>query len=55
MNRTLTTICAIVILIVAFAASPGVSRADDWLAISPEDLALKDNPKQPGRGCDDPV
>ncbi len=48
MNRTLTIICAIVILIIAFAASPGVSRADDWLAIPPEDLALKDNPKQPG-------
>jgi hypothetical protein len=39
---------AVAILIVVFAAFPRVSRADDWLPIPPEDLALKDNPKQPG-------
>src|SRR5271169_6751916 len=48
MNRTRTTMYAVAILIVVFAAFPRVSRADDWLPISPEDLALKDNPKQPG-------
>ena len=48
MNRTRTTMYAVAILIVVFAAFPRVSRADDWLPIPPEDLALKDNPKQPG-------
>jgi hypothetical protein len=48
MNRTRTTMYAVAILIVAFAAFPRLSRADDWLPIPPEDLALKDNPKQPG-------
>jgi hypothetical protein len=27
---------------------PAVVRADDWRPVSPDDLALKDNPKQPG-------
>jgi hypothetical protein len=40
--------CGVVILIGMFAALPHVSRADDWLPVPPEDLALKDNPKQPG-------
>jgi len=48
MNRTRKTIYGVVILVVAFAAFPRLSQADDWLAIPPEDLALKDNPKQPG-------
>ncbi len=48
MNRALTTLYGVIILIVALAVSPRVSRADDWLPIPPEDLALKDNPKQPG-------
>ena len=49
MNRTCTTIYGIVrILIIAFTACPRPARADDWLPIPPEDLALKDNPKQPG-------
>jgi hypothetical protein len=48
MNRTRTAIYGIVILFVAIAASPRLSRADDWLPIPPEDLAMKDNPKQPG-------
>jgi hypothetical protein len=48
MNRTRTTMRGVIILIVMFAALPRLSRADDWLPIPPEDLALKDNPKQPG-------
>lgn len=49
MNRTRTTTYGIVlILVIAFAACPRPARADDWLPIPPEDLALKDNPKQPG-------
>jgi hypothetical protein len=48
MNRTRTTVYGVVVLIVAFAAFSRVSRADDWLPIPPEDIALKDNPKQPG-------
>jgi len=48
MNRTRATMYGVVILIIAFAACPRLSRADDWLPIPPEDLALKDNPKQPG-------
>jgi hypothetical protein len=48
MNRTLTTIFGVVILIAALATFPKTLRAQDWLAVSPEDLALKDNPKQPG-------
>jgi hypothetical protein len=48
MNRIRTTTCGVVILIVMFAALPRLSRADDWLPVPPEDLALKDNPKQPG-------
>jgi hypothetical protein len=30
------------------AAMPGRLVADDWRPVSPDDLALKDNPKQPG-------
>lgn len=38
-----------VTLLLAFAVFPNRStNADDWLPIAPEDLALKDNPKQPG-------
>jgi hypothetical protein len=48
MNRIGRTLCGVVILIVVFAALPHLSRADDWLPVPPEDLALKDNPKQPG-------
>jgi hypothetical protein len=48
MNRTRTTLYGVVILIAALAALPRASRADDWLPIPPEDLAFKDNPKQPG-------
>ncbi|HEY4710753.1 MAG TPA: DUF3857 domain-containing protein [Candidatus Acidoferrales bacterium] len=48
MNRIPTTMCGVIILIVMFAALPRLSRADDWLPVLPEDLALKDNPKQPG-------
>ena len=38
------------VAVLALAASLGLPtiHGDDWLPISPEDLALKDNPKQPG-------
>jgi Domain of Unknown Function with PDB structure (DUF3857) len=48
MSRTRRFICVVVIVFLAFAAAPRSSRADDWLPIAPEDLAMKDNPKQPG-------
>jgi hypothetical protein len=40
-------VCAVTTFIV-LAGSPGQLRASDWQPISPEDLAMKDNPKQPG-------
>jgi Domain of Unknown Function with PDB structure (DUF3857) len=48
MNRIGRTVCGVVIAIVMFAVLPLLSRADDWLPVPPEDLAMKDNPKQPG-------
>jgi Domain of Unknown Function with PDB structure (DUF3857) len=41
---------AVWMLVVLFASilSPRLARAIDWKPIAPEDLALKDNPKQPG-------
>ncbi|MGA8011472.1 MAG: DUF3857 domain-containing protein [Candidatus Acidiferrales bacterium] len=48
MNRTGRIIYSIAVLVFAWVASPQCSRADDWLPVPPEDLALKDNPKQPG-------
>lgn len=48
MNRTRRIIATVAIFILAFAASPRSSFATDWQPISPDDLALKDNPKQPG-------
>lgn len=47
MNRT-ARITGLVIFLLLSLAFPSPSRATDWLSISPEDLALKDNPKQPG-------
>ena len=50
MNRTQRFILHIVIL-VAFSvlfASRTSQAGDDWLPIPPADLALKDNPAQPG-------
>ena len=48
MNRTGRVFQIVVILLLVFAARPIATPADDWQPISPEDLALKDNPKQPG-------
>ena len=47
MNRfeRIAGVAAFALLLIAL---PGSSRATDWQPISPEDLALKDNPKQPG-------
>lgn len=48
MNRTLSIygFGILTLLLVMTTARP--ARAIDWLPISPDDLALKDNPKQPG-------
>lgn len=40
--------CSIGVFLLWSIISPRSSRATDWLPIAPEDLALKDNPKQPG-------
>src|SRR5271168_4734164 len=50
MNRTQRFVCATVfVFAVLFAAVPRPSSAgDDWLPIPPGDLALKDNPAEPG-------
>jgi hypothetical protein len=40
-------VCAVTTFIL-LAGSPGQVRASDWQPIAPEDLAMKDNPKQPG-------
>jgi len=47
MNRIarITVLAVIALLTIAF---PRTARAIDWQPISPDDLALKDNPKQPG-------
>ncbi|MBZ5694146.1 MAG: DUF3857 and transglutaminase domain-containing protein [Acidobacteriia bacterium] len=36
------------ILMLVCATYPLSALADDWIAVPPEDLAMKDNPKQPG-------
>jgi hypothetical protein len=50
MNRAQRFVCSIVVLCAALCIFyPAKSSAgDDWLPITPEDLALKDNPKSPG-------
>jgi len=50
MNRTarLVSLLVAVRLIACFPAARLASAADDWQPIPPEDLALKDNPKNPG-------
>src|SRR5579863_9533126 len=49
MTRTQRIVCATSAFLLAWAFSPLAARAgDDWLAVPPEDLALKDNAKQPG-------
>lgn len=47
MNRTACIICVAIILLLS-VAFPRPTRAIEWQLISPDDLALKDNPKQPG-------
>jgi hypothetical protein len=48
MDRTNRIIIGITLLALAVIAAPRPSRAQDWLPVPPEDLAMKDNPKQPG-------
>jgi len=50
MNRTQRFVCATVfVFAVLFAAVPCLpSASEDWLPIPPADLALKDNPAEPG-------
>jgi hypothetical protein len=49
MNRIQQILCGVAIVLLALAALPGQAAAvENWLPIPPEDLALKDNPKQPG-------
>ena len=48
MNRAVRFLAFAAVLALAFAAAPRLSHADDWLPVDPADLAMKDNPKQPG-------
>src|SRR5580658_9067783 len=50
MNRIAGIAVCLILAVVAIGltARPRASRADDWLPIDPADLAMKDNPKQPG-------
>ena len=50
MNRAQRFVCSMVVVCAAACIFyPAKSSAgDDWLPITPEDLALKDNPKSPG-------
>jgi uncharacterized protein DUF3857 len=48
MKRAVRAILPAILLFLLVASPPRLVRGDDWLAIPPEDLALKDNPKQPG-------
>jgi Domain of Unknown Function with PDB structure (DUF3857) len=47
MTRTVRIVCMLVVVSLATLA-PRLARATNWQPVSPEDLALKDNPKQPG-------
>src|SRR5271168_167506 len=47
-SRTLLSALAAAALLAWFGAPAPGAPADDWLPISPADLALKDNPKSPG-------
>ena len=47
MKRT-ARVMGMLVALLASLFSPRLSRATDWKPIPPEDLALKDNPKQPG-------
>lgn len=48
MSRTARVICGVSLLFLTSLTSPRFLRAADWQPISPEDITLKDNPKQPG-------
>ena len=50
MTRTVQFILGLALAVVLFIIlfSRAMKAADEWLPISPEDLALKDNPKSPG-------
>jgi transglutaminase-like putative cysteine protease len=49
MNSTHRTVFGVaVVCLLLFAAARSLSATEGWLPIPPEDLALKDNPKQPG-------
>jgi len=48
MNRTARIVSLAFLFAAILTAWPRCSRADDWLPIDPADLAMKDNPKQPG-------
>jgi hypothetical protein len=50
MNRIAGIVACLVLAAVAvfLTARPHPASADDWLPIDPADLAMKDNPKQPG-------
>jgi Domain of Unknown Function with PDB structure (DUF3857) len=48
MNRTASIVVFAMISAAVFVATPPSLCADDWLPIAPDDLAMKDNPKQPG-------
>ena len=48
MNRIGRILVCAVCLSTVLVGLPRTSRADDWLPVPPEDLAMKDNPKQPG-------
>lgn len=48
MHPALRCVFVCLVLLVAVLSSPPSSKAIDWQPISQEDLALKDNPKQPG-------
>ena len=48
MSRTARFICGVSLLFLVSLTSPRSLPAADWQPISPEDLGLKDNPKQPG-------
>ena len=48
MSRTARFVSLAFISTAIFVGSPRTSRADDWLPVDPADIAMKDNPKQPG-------
>jgi Domain of Unknown Function with PDB structure (DUF3857) len=49
MNRIArVAVCTVCLSAILVALARTSSRADDWLPVDPQDLAMKDNPKQPG-------